>query len=207
MIRLQSGCVAFLCFLSVTFYSSVNAQAQGQPQHQQQQQQYQQPPPPPNQQQQQQYQQPPTGQQQYQQPPPPQQPQHQQHQQQQGGQHNPNDPNVHKFADNKEVHDQEHIKEHLQGQVNPEQQMTNEQLQYHYFKMHDSNNDNMLDGIELVKAITHWHGDEKVAPPKLSEKELEDMIDQILKDDDFNNDGYIDYSEFLKAQQGRTTSS
>lgn len=46
--------------------------------------------------------------------------------------------------------------------------------------------------------------DEKLAPPKLQEQELEDMIDQILKDDDFNNDGYIDYSEFLKAQQGRT---
>lgn len=46
--------------------------------------------------------------------------------------------------------------------------------------------------------------DDKLAPPKLSEQELEDMIDQILKDDDFNNDGYIDYSEFLKAQQART---
>jgi len=183
----------FVIFLSSNF---VSAQIDGQQQQQQyqqqqgqgQQQQYQQPPPPQQQQQQQ-----------YQQQPP--QPGHQQQQQV-----NPNDPNqqVHKFADDKEIHDQQHIKSHLEGQVNVNQQMTNEQLQFHYFKMHDTNNDNMLDGVELIKAITHWHGDDKLAPPKLTEKELEDMIDQILKDDDFNNDGFIDYSEFLKAQQGRT---
>jgi hypothetical protein len=38
----------------------------------------------------------------------------------------------------------------------------------------------------------------------MSEREMEDMIDSIMKDDDFNSDGYIDYSEFLKAQQQRS---
>lgn len=40
-------------------------------------------------------------------------------------------------------------------------------------------------------------------PPRMSEQEIEDMIDSILKDDDFNNDGFIDYSEFLRAQKER----
>lgn len=51
-----------------------------------------------------------------------------------------------------------HLKTHLEGQVNTDQQMNQEQMRYHYFKMHDSNNDNMLDGVELIKAISHWHG-------------------------------------------------
>jgi Ca2+-binding EF-hand superfamily protein len=40
-------------------------------------------------------------------------------------------------------------------------------------------------------------------PPAMSEQQMEEMIDNILKDDDFNNDGLIDYSEFIRAQQGR----
>ena len=35
--------------------------------------------------------------------------------------------------------------------------MTDEELQFHYFKLHDYDNNNMLDGIELVSAITHFH--------------------------------------------------
>lgn len=40
-------------------------------------------------------------------------------------------------------------------------------------------------------------------PPLPNEAELEQMIDSILKEDDFNVDGYIDYSEFVKAQKQR----
>lgn len=31
-------------------------------------------------------------------------------------------------------------------------------MQFHYFKLHDLDGNNMLDGIELIKAITHVHG-------------------------------------------------
>lgn len=40
-------------------------------------------------------------------------------------------------------------------------------------------------------------------PPKLSDLELENIIDNILQQDDFNRDGYIDYAEFIKSQAGR----
>lgn len=55
-------------------------------------------------------------------------------------------------------------------------------------------------------ALTHFHGDEdrsdgQQQPVELSDEELEDLINQILKDDDLNNDGYIDYYEFSHAQK------
>ncbi|CAI5450883.1 unnamed protein product [Caenorhabditis angaria] len=108
--------------------------------------------------------------------------------------------------------DEHHIKEHLDGKVDPTANMTPEQLQFHYFNMHDLDKNGKLDGVELIKAITHFHSENPgpqhngagaPAPALPSEVELETMIDSILKDDDFNADGYIDYGEFLKAQKIR----
>ncbi|GMT10708.1 hypothetical protein PFISCL1PPCAC_2005 [Pristionchus fissidentatus] len=107
------------------------------------------------------------------------------------------------------AHDSAHIKEHLDGKIDPTANMTPEQLQFHYFNMHDLDKNGKLDGIELIKAITHFHnenpapGHDGQMPPLPSEVELEQMIDSILRDDDFNGDGFIDYGEFLKAQKVR----
>lgn len=35
--------------------------------------------------------------------------------------------------------------------------MTEEELQFYYFKIHDSDANNKLDGSELVKSLIHWH--------------------------------------------------
>uniref|UniRef100_A0A915EWK3 EF-hand domain-containing protein n=1 Tax=Ditylenchus dipsaci TaxID=166011 RepID=A0A915EWK3_9BILA len=107
--------------------------------------------------------------------------------------------------------DQEHIKEHLEGKVDPTANMTPEQLQFHYFNMHDLDKNSRLDGVELIKAITHFHEENpgpqhkgsSVPPPLPNEAELEQMIDSILREDDFNGDGFIDYGEFLRAQKQR----
>merc|ERR1719154_301605 len=105
----------------------------------QQQQQFQQPP----QQQQQQFQQPPQQQQQFQQQPPQQQ-QFQQppQQQQQFQQHQP--PHHGQAAGQERVlhkpnlsGDRGHIKEHLDVPMDTEK-MTEQELQYHYYKMHDA---------------------------------------------------------------------
>lgn len=106
-----------------------------------------------------------------------------------------------------EAKDEHHIKEHLDGKVDPTANMTPEQLQFHYFNMHDLDKNGKLDGVELIKAITHFHVEnpshQNQQPVLPSESELESMIDSILRDDDFNSDGYIDYAEFLKAQKMR----
>ncbi|XP_048202490.1 multiple coagulation factor deficiency protein 2 homolog [Perognathus longimembris pacificus] len=105
--------------------------------------------------------------------------------------------------DKNTVHDQEHIMEHLEGVINnPEAEMSPQELQLHYFKMHDYDGNNLLDGLELSTAITHVHKEEgsEQAPP-MSEDELINIIDGVLRDDDKNNDGYIDYAEFAKSLQ------
>lgn len=99
------------------------------------------------------------------------------------------------------VQDQDHIMEHLEGVIDkPEKDMTPQELQLHYFKMHDYDGNNLLDGLELATAITHVHKEERgenSAP--MREEDLMSLIDDVLKDDDKNNDGYIDYAEFAKS--------
>lgn len=51
-----------------------------------------------------------------------------------------------------------HIMEHLEGVIDqPEKEMSPQELQLHYFKMHDYDGNNLLDGLELATAITHVH--------------------------------------------------
>nr|CAI5836389.1 unnamed protein product [Callosobruchus analis]CAI5855737.1 unnamed protein product [Callosobruchus analis] len=86
--------------------------------------------------------------------------------------------------------------------------MSDQELQFHYFKMHDADNNNKLDGCELIKSLIHWHAEQgsKDKPGNVDEKifkdeELVNLIDPILNVDDHNRDGYIDYPEFVRAQQ------
>ncbi|XP_074197200.1 multiple coagulation factor deficiency protein 2 isoform X2 [Camelus bactrianus] len=92
--------------------------------------------------------------------------------------------------------------EHLEGVINkPEAEMSPQELQLHYFKMHDYDGNNLLDGLELSTAITHVHKEEGSEQGQMSEDELIKLIDGVLRDDDKNNDGYIDYAEFAKSLQ------
>merc|ERR1712158_25482 len=106
-------------------------------------------------------------------------------------------------------HEKEHMKEHMDVPIDTSN-MSEQELQFHYFKMHDSDGNNKLDGCELVKSLIHWHDqanhDHKSGQPLPEEKifkddELVNMIDPILATDDRNKDGYIDYYEFVIAQQ------
>lgn len=197
-------------------------QPQQKQQFQQQPQQYQQ--------QQQQFQQPPPQQQQFQQPPPPpqQQPQYQVPQQpQQGGFqapapgkgiHQPHQPhqNQHVLHNPDLSKERDHIKDHLEVPIDTSG-MSEQELQYHYFKMHDADNNNKLDGQELIKSLFHWHDasnhdpaktDHPVPEAKLfTDEELVGMIDPILDQDDKNKDGFIDYPEFVQAQRNAANSA
>ncbi|XP_063184723.1 multiple coagulation factor deficiency protein 2 isoform X2 [Chroicocephalus ridibundus] len=56
------------------------------------------------------------------------------------------------------VQDKDHIMEHLEGVIEkPESEMSPQELQLHYFKMHDYDGNNLLDGLELATAISHVH--------------------------------------------------
>lgn len=60
--------------------------------------------------------------------------------------------------------------------------------------------------ITTGAAMTHFHNDDgDDGKPKdkhidLTDQEYFELIAQILKDDDLNDDGYVDFYEFMKAQ-------
>ncbi|XP_058454725.1 multiple coagulation factor deficiency protein 2 homolog isoform X4 [Malaya genurostris] len=188
-------------------------------QQQQQQGQYHQPPPPqynnqqpPHQQQQQQhYQQPPQYQQQqqvpvqqqYQQPPA----QHQQHPGQAPHQGQPQQV----LHTNNLQHEKQHIAEHMDVPIDTSK-MSEQELQFHYFKMHDSDNNNKLDGCELIKSLIHWHdiaeegekkhgeGEQRTEAHPQDDETLQSLIDPILELMDKDHDGYISYMEYRTAE-------
>jgi hypothetical protein len=50
----------------------------------------------------------------------------------------------------------EHIMEHLNGTINKtKEQMTANEEDFYFFKTHDYDNNNMLDGLEIMMAISH----------------------------------------------------
>lgn len=105
---------------------------------------------------------------------------HQNHQQntfQQPNQHHQqfqNQPNQQQFNQQQQVppqahHDgqnqmmnninKDHVLEHLDGVINkPKDQMSVDEQNFYYFKLHDYDNNNMLDGLELVSAFAHNEG-------------------------------------------------
>ncbi|KAM8851587.1 multiple coagulation factor deficiency protein 2 [Synchiropus picturatus] len=107
----------------------------------------------------------------------------------------------HGRLDRNMVQDKDHIMEHLDGVIDkPEKEMSPQELQLHYFKMHDYDGNNLLDGLELATAITHVHKEERGENSQpMREEDLIALIDDVLRDDDKNNDGYIDYAEFAKS--------
>lgn len=48
----------------------------------------------------------------------------------------------------------------ISGEGQDLSKMSEEELQFHYFKLHDNDDNNKLDGLELVKSLIHWHVEE-----------------------------------------------
>jgi len=95
--------------------------------------------------------------------------------------------------------DKDHIIADMEGVLNkPESEMSQEELQFHYFKLHDSNNDNLLDGWELMFALNHDHKDAN-EKKSMSDQEISDLLDPIFREDDKDQDGFISYAEFMAS--------
>ncbi|EAT33456.1 AAEL014271-PA [Aedes aegypti] len=219
--------LTLLCFAAVALGQRVAPGVNpGHYQQQPPQQQYQPPPPQynqhPPQQPQQHYQQQQQQQPQYQQPQVPVQPQYQQapvpQQQQQHQQppqgHAPHHGQPQQVLNANNIQQEKaHIAEHMDVPIDTSK-MSEQELQFHYFKMHDSDNNNKLDGCELIKSLIHWHEEsknqEQTGQPGHQDKifsndELSALIDPILSSDDHNRDGFIDYPEFVRAQHKAAT--
>jgi Ca2+-binding EF-hand superfamily protein len=84
--------------------------------------------------------------------------------------------------------------------------MTSEEQNFYYFKLHDTNNDNRLDGLEVIAAFDHVHeeefsqeGQNNTETERLGDDELTNLVDDILKEEDLDLDGFISYEEFKRA--------
>ncbi|KAK2160281.1 hypothetical protein NP493_1658g00002 [Ridgeia piscesae] len=130
-------------------------------------------------------------------------------------------PNKAGIHDKRVVQDAEHIKEHYEGKLAfNESAMSPEELEFHYFKLHDFDNNTMLDGLEIFKALTHLMpyddldlGSGNVDPKgkttdqvkeekkKLKMKYYADIVDSVMKEDDVDDDGYLTYAEYVLARR------
>ncbi|XP_055335209.1 multiple coagulation factor deficiency protein 2 homolog [Paramacrobiotus metropolitanus] len=98
--------------------------------------------------------------------------------------------------------DEAHIKEHLKDWADVDtSKMSPVELEFHYFKLHDSDGNGKLDGLEMLQALLHSGNEdphhERLEPSEpIDLKVYTDIIDQVLKDDDLDQDGYLSYEEY-----------
>ncbi|CAH1794944.1 unnamed protein product [Owenia fusiformis] len=127
----------------------------------------------------------------------------------------PDDPD----AVNKILQDTEHMKEHYEGKadtVDWSQLDENEKL-FHFFRINDYDDNNKLDGLELYKGFSHFMGNYRMPNLGLKGEEKEKMEDKIRNNrhnsimnivddfmkDDWGNDGFLNYQEYVRAQERR----
>ncbi|XP_025835244.1 multiple coagulation factor deficiency protein 2 homolog [Agrilus planipennis] len=60
------------------------------------------------------------------------------------------------------LHDTEHLQEHLENEINEPNlsQMSEEELEFYYFQVHDTDKNSKLDGLEILQAIYHTSHDD-----------------------------------------------
>ncbi|XP_071963177.1 multiple coagulation factor deficiency protein 2 homolog isoform X1 [Antedon mediterranea] len=108
-----------------------------------------------------------------------------------------------RLRDKSHIHDKEHIKEHLQDVISPEdsgREMTEDELEFYYFKLHDYDQNNRLDGVEIMKAMFHFDEKDHQSDTKVDEEEIFNLVSDVLEEFDKNLDGFIDYPEYSSAQ-------
>ncbi|KAI6657566.1 Multiple coagulation factor deficiency protein 2-like [Oopsacas minuta] len=104
------------------------------------------------------------------------------------------------FHKPEQIQDKEHILEHARDFIDIQEDdlAEDEKVYFHYFKVHDLDLNHKLDGSELAKAMLHHEG--STSDETMSDTSIASIVDAILMDDDKNEDGYIDYKEFLVSQ-------
>jgi len=122
------------------------------------------------------------------------------------------------------LHDSKHLREEL-GEIFTEEhmaKMSSEEIEFHYFKVHDFDDNNKLDGLEMLNAITHIlphdeildlrkKGEQNLSVPEKMALEKQqsirdeqmnhfvDMIDAMIDSADKDKDGFINYMEYSSA--------
>ncbi|XP_021205091.1 multiple coagulation factor deficiency protein 2 homolog isoform X1 [Bombyx mori] len=112
-------------------------------------------------------------------------------------------------GDSQLLHDAKHLEEDSKV-LTPAMlaSMTPEELEFHYFSIHDFDRNTKLDGSEMLKAVYHTLDHESPNPDDDSsiEPEANDLdsfivlVDRTLQFDDTDGDGYVSYPEYRAAR-------
>jgi multiple coagulation factor deficiency protein 2 len=100
-----------------------------------------------------------------------------------------------------------HIEEDLTGMhvhhkdVN---EMTEDEKSFYYFKIHDTDNNDNLDGLEMIKAAIHRHENFELADELTH---VTNVVDEFLDFADLNRDGFLNYAEYVKAMNSTNESN
>uniref|UniRef100_A0A6B2G5J2 Multiple coagulation factor deficiency protein 2 homolog (Trinotate prediction) n=1 Tax=Myxobolus squamalis TaxID=59785 RepID=A0A6B2G5J2_MYXSQ len=105
---------------------------------------------------------------------------------------NPNDGDVKHFF----LRDVDHLEKHLGSQVK-KGEISDTKASMLNFRVHDSDKNDFLDGLELRRLISHYYEDH--TKELLKEDQVITMIDKMIKMADLNNDKLISYSEYIKV--------
>ncbi|RWS25051.1 multiple coagulation factor deficiency protein 2-like isoform X2 [Leptotrombidium deliense] len=109
-------------------------------------------------------------------------------------------------------HDDEEQKEHALHDIHDHygsalfSVLTANELQFQLFDSHDYDKNGKLDGLELLAAMHHsdhnnskaHHSSHHQPVVKTLQSDVA-MIDSVMQLDDVDNDGYLDYAEFVSA--------
>ncbi|XP_003400155.1 multiple coagulation factor deficiency protein 2 homolog [Bombus terrestris] len=93
--------------------------------------------------------------------------------------------------------------------------MTEQEIEFHYFKVHDIDNNAKLDGLEILYAIQHTFHENRLAnAERESSREntrtmdyeddlpwIVELVDRVLREDDLDHDGYLGYIEYVLGRQ------
>uniref|UniRef100_A0A0K8R3G4 Putative multiple coagulation factor deficiency 2-like protein n=1 Tax=Ixodes ricinus TaxID=34613 RepID=A0A0K8R3G4_IXORI len=106
------------------------------------------------------------------------------------------------------VRDVEHIKEDLAKliELQKDGDISDEEIAFYYLRMHDFDNNNLLDGHEIMAAMHHKHearqGESGTVHAHRTLDELIEQADSALEDDT-NHDGFLSYAEIRAAMNKR----
>lgn len=103
----------------------------------------------------------------------------------------------HKFGRRDIIHDIEHLKEDLKTitDLQIEGKLTEDETMFYFMRMHDFDDNNKLDGWELLTAMKHMvaHNIKKTEEDPTINETIE-AVDTLMHFDK-NNDGFLEYAE------------
>lgn len=96
-------------------------------------------------------------------------------------------------------HGRAHLEEELSdGPVNKKvEEMNSEELQFHYFRQHDFDHNDKLDGTELMMSLSHHQRESGTNSRAFNDDQLVGIVDEILKRHDKDQDGMMTFEEYV----------